>query len=173
MNNLFTGLISSKTRISLLFRFFKRGTKAHLRQLAKDLQVSSNAVREELNQLTKSNLFTSERDGHNVYYRANSELPHFLELRSMVGKIIGLDQVMVSISMRLGNLETACIIDDYADGRDTSIIDLVLGVISTITISANWPENTERYIKRKFTPWSLPVRNWKVSSPHSRAGCIF
>ena len=46
MNDLFAGLISSKTRINLFVRFFfNPGTKAYLRELSKDLQVSTNAVR--------------------------------------------------------------------------------------------------------------------------------
>ncbi|MBP7230981.1 MAG: GntR family transcriptional regulator, partial [Syntrophaceae bacterium] len=60
MTDLFSGLISSKTRINLLVRFFfNPGTKAYLRELAKEFQVSTNAVREELNQLTQTKLLTS------------------------------------------------------------------------------------------------------------------
>jgi predicted transcriptional regulator len=76
MTDLFAGLISSKTRISLLVRFFfNPGTKAYLRELSKDLHVSSNAVREELNQLTKTKLLTSEKEGRNVLYTANNDHP--------------------------------------------------------------------------------------------------
>ena len=83
MTDLFAGLISSKTRIKLLVRFFfNPGTKAYLRELAKELRVSTNAVREELNQLTHTKLLTSEKDGRNVYYSANHEHPLFPELRS-------------------------------------------------------------------------------------------
>jgi DNA-binding transcriptional ArsR family regulator len=127
MNDLFAGLISSKTRIKLLVRFFfNPGTRAYLRELAKEFQVSTNAVREELNQLTKTKLLTSEKNGRSVYYKANDSHPLFPELRSMVIKVMGLDQVMDSIITRLGHLEQAWLIDDYAEGRDTGIIDLVL-----------------------------------------------
>jgi DNA-binding FadR family transcriptional regulator len=62
MTDLFAGLISSKTRINLIVRFFfNPGTKAYLRELATDFGVSTNAVREELNQLTKTGLLTSKR----------------------------------------------------------------------------------------------------------------
>jgi len=81
MTDLFSGLISSKTRI-----FFNPGTRAYLRELAKEFNLSTNAVREELNQLTKTELLTSEKEGRSVYYRANSDHPLFPELRSMVGK---------------------------------------------------------------------------------------
>ena len=151
MDGLFTGLISSKTRINLLVRFFfNPGTKAYLRELAKDLHVSSNAVREELNQLTKTKLLTSEKDGRNVYYTANEKHPLFPELKSMVSKVMGLDKVIESILTRLGDLERAYLIDDYAEGRDTGIVDLVLvGNIDQYHLS-DLSKKTERYIKRKI-----------------------
>ncbi len=39
---------------------------------------------------------------------------------------MGIDQVIDGIVDRLGDLERAYLIDDYAEGKDTCIIDLVL-----------------------------------------------
>ncbi len=162
MTDLFAGLISSKTRISLLVRFFfNPGTKAYLRELSKDLRVSSNAVREELNQLTKTKLLTSEKEGRNVYYTANNNHPLFPELKSMVTKVMGLDHVIESILTRLGDLEKAYIIDDYAEGKDTGIIDLVLvGNIDQYHLN-DLSRKTERYIKRKIRSLVLSREEFK------------
>ena len=151
MEDLFAGLISSKTRIKLLVRFFFNPmTRAYLRELAKEFNVSTNAVREELNQLAKSNLLKSEKNGRHVFYKANQDHPLFPELRSMVSKVMGLDQVIDSIVNRLGDLETAFLIDDYAEGKDTGIIDLVLvGDIDEYHLN-DLSRKTERYIKRKI-----------------------
>jgi hypothetical protein len=156
MNDLFAGLISSKTRIKLLVRFFfNPGTKAYLRELSKEFQVSTNAVREELNQLTKTQLLTSEKNGRNVFYTANDKHPLFPELCSMVSKVMGLDQVIESILTRLGDLEKAFLIDDYAEGKDTGIIDLVLvGDIDHYHLN-DLTRKTERYIKRKIRTLAL------------------
>ncbi len=166
MNDLFAGLISSKTRISLLMRFFfNPGTKSYLRELSNDLQVSTNAVREELNQLTKTKLLTSEREGRNVFYTANNDHPLFPELKSMVGKVMGLDQVIDSILTRLGDLEKAYIIDDYAEGKDTGIIDLVLvGNIDQYHLN-DLSRKTERYIKRKIRSLVLSKQEFKTFQP--------
>jgi DNA-binding transcriptional ArsR family regulator len=166
MDDLFAGLISSKTRISLLMRFFfNPGTKAYLRELSKDLQVSSNAVREELNQLTKTKLLTSKKDGRNVYYTANNDHPLFPELKSMVSKVMGLDQVIESILGRLGDLEEAYIIDDYAEGKDTGIVDLVLvGNIDQYHMN-DLSRKTERYIKRKIRSLVLSNEEFKTFMP--------
>ena len=151
MDNLFAGLIASKTRVKLLIRFFfNPKTRSYLRELAKEFNVSTNAVREELNQLTKSNLLKSEKNGRHVFYTANQDHPLFPELSSMVSKVMGIDQVTDGIVNRLGDLEEAYVIDDYAEGKDTGIIDLLLvGNINTYHLN-DLSKKTERYVKRKI-----------------------
>jgi predicted DNA-binding protein YlxM (UPF0122 family) len=151
MQDLFAGLIASKTRIKLLVRFFFNPmTRAYLRELAKEFQVSTNAVREELNQLTKTNLLKSHKNGRSVYYSANPDHPLFPELKSMVSKVMGLDQVIDGIVNRLGDLEAAYLLDDYAQGKDTGIIDLLLvGKVNQYHLN-DLSQKTERYIKRKI-----------------------
>ena len=150
MTNLFEGLISSKTRIKLLVRFFfNPESQSYLRELAKEFEVSTNAVREELNQLNKTNLVTKEKNGRQVYYRANQDHPLFPELRAMVNKVMGIDRVVEGIIQRLGNLERAYLIGDYAEGKDSGIIDLLLvGDINHHHLN-DLSRKTERYIKRK------------------------
>ena len=151
VDNLFTGLITSKTRIKLLVRFFfNPNTQAYLRELAKEFNVSTNAVREELNQLTRTNLLKFQKRGRQVFYMANSEHPLFPELKSMVSKFMGIDQVIEGLVNRVGNLERAYLIDDYALGKDTGIIDLLLvGNINYYHLN-DMSRKTERYIKRKI-----------------------
>jgi DNA-binding transcriptional ArsR family regulator len=151
MDNLLSSLIASKTRIKLLMRLFLNPhASAYLRELAKEFEVSSNAVREELNQLTQTDLLTSERNGRRVYYSANTKHPLFPELKSMVEKVMGIDQVIENIVTRLGRLERAYLIDDYAEGKDTGIIDIVLiGDIDHYHLN-DLSRKTERYIKRKI-----------------------
>jgi hypothetical protein len=121
-----------------------------LRELAKDFNVSSNAVREELNQLKKTHLLKSEKNGRQVFYRANTDHSLFPELKSIVGKVMGIDQVIEGIVGRLGNIEKAYLVDDYAEGKDSGIIDIVLvGQIDQYHLN-DLSRKTERYIKRKI-----------------------
>ncbi len=151
MENLFTGLIASKTRIKLLIRFFfNPAASSYLRELAKEFNVSTNSVREELNQLKKTNLLKSEKNGRQVLYTANQDHPLFPELKSMVSKVIGIDKVIEDLVSRLGDLERAYLIDDYAEGKDTGILDLLLvGNIDQYHLN-DLSRKTERYIKRKI-----------------------
>ena len=162
MNDLFAGLIASKTRIKLLVRlFFNPGTKSYLRELAKEFDVSTNSVREELNQLTETKFLKSEKNGRQVFYKANQDHPLFPELKSMVRKVIGVDQVIESIVCRLGDLERAYLIDDYAEGKDTGIIDLLLvGDIDQYHLN-DLSRKTERYIKRKIRSLVLTRKEYE------------
>jgi hypothetical protein len=151
LDNLLAGLISSKTRVKLLIRFFfNPQTRSYLRELAKEFNVSSNAVREELNQLTKTQLLRSIPNGRHVYYQANTDHPLFPELRSIVGKVIGVDQVIDGIVRRLGKVERAYLIDDYAEGKDSGIIDILLvGDINLVQLN-ELTQKLEKTVKRKL-----------------------
>ena len=166
MDNLFTGLIASKTRIKLLMRlFFNPKTQSYLRELAKEFNVSTNSVREELNQLTTTKLLKSQKDGRQVYYMANTEHPLFPELKSMVSKVMGIDQVIDGIVNRLGDLEKAYLIDEYAEGKDTGIIDLLLvGNINHYHLN-DLSRKTERYINRKIRSLVLSRQEFKELLP--------
>jgi DNA-binding transcriptional MocR family regulator len=151
MESLFSGIISSKTKIKLLVRLFMNpGTQSYLRQLANEFGLSTNAVREELNQLSATQLIKSDKQGKRVLYRANESHPLFPELKSMVAKVLGVDQVIDGIIKRLGNLQEAYLIDDYAEGKDTGIIDILLvGDIDPYHLN-DLSRKTERYLKRKI-----------------------
>jgi len=166
LENLFSGLIPSKTRIKLLVRFFfNPKLQSYLRELSKEFGVSTNSVRKELNQLTRTNLLKSERNGRQVFYMANEDHPLFPELRSMVSKVMGVDQVIDGIVNQLGDLELAYLIGDYAEGRDTGIIDLLLvGKIDKGHL--NYLINrTEHYIKRKIRALVLNAQEYRKLRP--------
>jgi hypothetical protein len=169
MDSLFSGLISSKTRIKLLVRFFfNPKMRSYLRELANEFGVSTNSVREELNQLTRTKLLKSEKNGRQVLYMANEEHPLFPELRSMVSKVMGIDQVIDGIVNQLGDIELAYLIDDYAEGKDTGIIDLVMiGKIDQNHL--NYLVNrTEQYINRKIRPLVLNRQEYENLLPELR-----
>jgi hypothetical protein len=171
VQDLLSGLISSKTRIKLLIRlFFNPKARSYLRELAKEFGVSTNAVREELNQLTKTSLLKSEKDGRNVYYMANQGHPLFPELKSMVSKVVGLDQVIDGIVTRIGALEKAYLIGDYAEGKDTGIIDLLLiGDINQHHLN-DLSRKTERYINRKIRALVLSMEEYGKLLPELDKG---
>ena len=80
-------LITSKTRIKLLLKFFLNpGTRAYLRGLATEFGESTNAIRVELNRLTDAKLLKSINSGRKVEYRANKEHSLFKDIQNVVNK---------------------------------------------------------------------------------------
>lgn len=144
-------VIPSRTRVQILVKLFLNpSVRAYLRGLSKEFHVSPNAVRIELNNLRKHKVLVAEQDGRNVYYRANTRHPLFPELSSMVRKITGIDDLMKSVVDRLGNLESAYLVGEYAKGNDNGIIDVVLvGDVDKVQLD-DFALKTEAYIQRKI-----------------------
>jgi len=149
-------LITSKTRIKLLMKFFLNpGTSAYLRALADEFGESTNSVRVELNRLSEAGLLESADEGRTKVYRANTTHPLFPEVQRIVAKTVGLDRLVEQVVSRLGNVELAFVTGDYAKGKDSGLIDLVLvGEIDKIYLQ-NLVEKLEALIGRKIR--ALPI----------------
>lgn len=119
-------LVTSKTRIKLLLKFFSHQNSGYLRSLAKDFDESTNSVRVELNRLTEAGLLVSEEEGKTKVYKANSQHPFFTEIKNMVSKFLGLDDLMERIVKRMGDVEKAYIVGDYANGIDSGTVEMIL-----------------------------------------------
>ena len=144
-------LITSKTRIKLLLKFFiNPGTKAYLRELAKEFGESTNSVRLELNRLTKANLLVSKNRGRTVLYNANTEHTFFRDIQRIALKYVGIDHIADNIVQSLGDVKYAYIIGDYAKGVDSGIIDLIIIGEIDQKILQQFIEKTEKLINRKI-----------------------
>jgi len=120
-------LITSKTRLKLLMKFFiNSGTTSYLRELATEFGESTNSIRLELNRLTAAKLLSSENAGRTVQYQANKKHSLFNEINSLVKKYIGIDKIIDKLVKRIGFVDAAYLIGDYSRGIDSGLIDLVL-----------------------------------------------
>ena len=102
------------------------GTRAYLRELAKEFNESTNSIRVELNRLSDAKFLSSENAGRTIEYHANVNHPLFDEISSLVKKYMGIDQVIDKLVKKLGEVKTAYLIGDYARGIDSGLIDIVL-----------------------------------------------
>jgi len=146
-------LITSETRIKLLLRFFLNPkASGYLRQLAKDFGESTNGIRLELNKMTKAEILKVEVSGRNKVYRANTNHPLFEDIRNIVLKSTGIDKVVSNILQKLGDVQLAFIRGDYAVGKDSGLIDLVM-VGETINKKEleRVRQKTEKLIDRKIS----------------------
>ena len=152
-------LITSKTRVKLLMKFFLNpGTRAYLRELASEFDESSNSVRVELNRLSKAKIISSENVGRTIEYYANEEHSLFNELQSLVRKYAGVDKLVETLIKKLGDVKTAYLVGDYARGMDTGLIDIIfIGKINKMELD-RIAERRGRDISRKIRPMVVTVK---------------
>ena len=74
----------------------------------------------------------------------------FKDLQSVVKKFVGLDKVAEELAAKLGDIQAAYVIGDYAKGIDSGLIDLVLvGQVDDEKLK-EVTEKTEGLIDRKI-----------------------
>src|SRR5690606_19195784 len=98
----------------------------YLRGMAEEFGESTNAIRHELNNLSRASYLTAAEDGRTIRYRANIDHPLYPEIKNLVHKYLGLDKIVDHILSKLGRLYYAFVVGDYACGRDSGVIELVL-----------------------------------------------
>ena len=156
-------LITSKTRVKLLLKFFSnKHSKAYLRSLADEFGESTNAVRHELNNLSGAGYLVSNENGRTIEYQANTGHPLYPELKILVHKYLGLDHIVENVIKKLGVVQMAFITGDYASGKDSGIIDLVLvGEIDKQNLE-DLVVKAETLIKRKIRGLVLTLKEYKA-----------
>ena len=151
MNYLLESLITSKTRLKLIVKFFLNpDTRGYLRDLSNEFGESTNAIRVELNRLAEAGLLTSTNEGRIRWYAANKNHTLFNDLHNIVKKYLGIDRLVDEVIKKLGNVEIALITGDYAQGKDTGLVDLVIvGQIDKVYLE-KLIQRTEQLINRKI-----------------------
>ena len=146
-------LISSKTRLNLLIRFFLNlAKKNHLRGLANDFNESTNSIRLELNNLTKAGYLIKKKEKNKINYLANHKHPLFNILVNLVRKHTGIEEIVENIASSIQNLSAIYLLGDYSKGIDSgNIVIYIEGKIVDKKYINNVINKTEKKIKRKIT----------------------
>lgn len=144
-------LISSKTRIKLLLKFFlNSNTTSYLRGLESEFGDSTNSIRLELNRFEQAGMLSSFLEGNKKYFRANTTHPLYKEVHTIILKYVGFDQIIDQVIERLGDVHKVYVTGDFAKGLDSKIIDLVfLGDINKEYL-IHLVEKTEKLINRRI-----------------------
>ncbi len=145
-------LITNKTRIKLLLKFFlNSNTQSYLRSLESEFGESSNAIRLELNRFEEAGLLKASFSGNKKIFQANTEHPFFKEINSILQKFVGIDRILEKVTSHIGELKEAYLTGEVAKGNDSNIIDLVLvGNNLDRMYITSLVEKTESLIHRKI-----------------------
>ncbi len=120
-------LISSKTRLKILLKFFLNSNNtAYLRNLEEEFGESTNGIRLELNKFEKAGFLASSNEGNKKIFQVNTKHPLFPDINSIIMKMTGLEYVVDYVLQRIGDLEQVYLVGNLSQGKDTNIIDLVL-----------------------------------------------
>ena len=127
LNTMIETLISSKTRVKLLLKFFLNSSNtAYLRSLEEEFGESTNGIRLELNRFENAGFLESYNQGNKKLFKVNIHHPLFGDINRILLKMTGLEDVMDYILQRVGNLEKVFLVGKLANGQNANIIDLVL-----------------------------------------------
>lgn len=166
-------LISSKTRIKLLMKFFLNSKNtAYLRNLEEEFGESTNGIRLELNKFEKAGFLESFSKGNKKIFTANTKHPLFTEINRIILKMVGLEYVVDYIVQRIGDLQKVYLVGKLSKGQNTNIIDLVLvGSNINKTFLLEQIEKAEKKIDKKiryviFLPEEFDVNKIKEPGMH-------
>lgn len=145
-------LITSKTRVKLLLKFFLNSqTKSYLRSLETEFGESTNSIRVELNRLEDAGLLSVASEGNKKLFFANTQHPLFKDINNILRKFVGIDQIIDQVTTQIGDLQAAFLTGDFAIGKDSKIIDLALvGYKLDRPFIDTLVEKAERFISRRI-----------------------
>jgi len=164
---LLDALITSKTRIKLLLKFFlNSNNRDYLRGLESEFGDSSNSIRQELNKLETAGLLESNSEGNKKIFNANTKHPLFPEINSILMKFTGLDQLIVRVIDQLGDLHEVYLIGDLGRGVDSELIDLIfVGNINREYLNG-LIEKSEKHIKKKIRYVLFSLDEFTIKKEH-------
>lgn len=144
-------LITSKTRLRLLIKFFiSQANKAHLNGLANEFGESTNSIRKELNNLFNAGYLLKSKANNKVEYNVNTDHPLYETMRKVVLKHLGIEDIVEVVLDRMGKVDEIILIGDYAEGIDSGKIEIVLtGKNLNLEYISNLEKKIEKLINRK------------------------
>lgn len=120
-------LISSKTRINLLLKFFLNPENtSYLRELSDEFNESTNGIRIELNRFENAGMLVSYNEGNRKLFRANRNHPFFNEIHSIIIKYTGIDKILDHLVTKIGMLEKVYLSGSFARGLHSDTIEVIL-----------------------------------------------
>lgn len=143
----------------------------YVRELARRLGVSEGSLHRELTSLSAAGILKRLREGTRVFYQANTDLPIYPELRSILLKTVGLAEVLKEGLADLGGkVKVAFVYGSLAKGDETPDSDIDLMAIGEAAfgevVDALGP--AQERLAREVNPTVYPVKEFreKVQAGH-------
>ena len=145
-----------KTRRAVLAKLFLEPAREYrLRELARLTGISAGSVQHEMKQLVAADLALRSENGTQVTYRANAASPVYAELRALVEKTSGIEDLLRgALRPATRDIRLALIYGSIARGANRSRSDLDLLVVGTVKFAEllRLLGPAERRIGREVSP---------------------
>lgn len=130
-------VLFTKTRQGILGVTFGQFTREwYLSELASHLNTSPSSLQRELESLSQSGILRRRQNGGRIYYRAETELPIFHELRGIVEKSLGVAEALRSALSRFDKLiDCAFIYGSVATESEHALSDVDVLIIGSVGLA--------------------------------------
>jgi len=157
-------IITSKTRLKLLLRFFVSATSsAHLRGIAGELEDSTNSIRKELNKLSNAGYLVKQREDNKIVYKANTSHSLFRPIQSLLHSFLGIENYIDKLLENAGDISLVALVGDYARGLEGERIEvLVIGEDLNILYITSLAQKVQERIEKKI---EVHFKDFKTFKP--------
>jgi predicted nucleotidyltransferase len=177
----------SKTMQGLLASTVMQPDRAwYLSDLAKHLGLRPSSLQNSLAALVKAGILTRRKEGNRVYFQANPSCPFFPELQGLIGKTVGLvDVLRDAIAKHKKRIAVAFIHGSVARSAEKSASDVDLIVIGSLGLAdispclakaeaqLNRPVNASVYTPEEFAKKLSAKNHFLTSILHKEKIFIF
>lgn len=107
----------------------------YVRQIARHVNASVGAVQRELETLAKVGLLLRTSVGNQVFYQVNQRHPVFAEMRALVGKTVGIFNILhAALEPLSGQIAVAFVYGSVARQEETGESDMDAMIIGTVKL---------------------------------------
>ena len=167
-----SSILFNKTRgqvLALLYRHIDE--PYYLRQIVRKTSAGLGAVQRELKQLVNVGLILRSISGHQVYFQANQHSPIYKELKSLITKTVGVNDVLKEALQPYGKrIAIAFVFGSVARGEENHRSDVDLMIIGSISFSAVVAalDGVEDVLGREVNPIVYPQKEFctKLAEGH-------
>ncbi len=127
-------ILISEVRVKMLSLLLveSHGESLHVRDIVRKVGTEINAVRRELQRMTRIGLLKRRPRGNKVYYDVNPQFTYYPELISLVSKEAGLGGEIIKKSKELGKITYAVMSKALLRGRVATPMDVDLIVVGSV-----------------------------------------
>lgn len=125
----------SRVRVRLIELFYSQPQEMfYVRQITREVDEEINAVRRELDRMSKNGIIRGEQRGNRLYYSLNPNYYYYQELLSLVSKSTGLGRKITKVRSKLGKIKFVMFTGKFAKHLARAHDDVDLLIVGEVVL---------------------------------------